>query len=108
MGWLDDLRKDPDSTHAKLVRRLYGQRVAAAFATPFISENKDGQRQAIVPVAFECALILLPPTVNDVDEIVIAFPDGKQLCIDRSQAHRWRHMIAIWVATDRADKADFS
>jgi len=108
MGWLDDLRSNPDGTHAKLVRHLCGQRVVATFATPFVCEGKDGQRQAIVPVECECSLILLPPTVTDAGEIVIAFPDGKRLCIDRSQAHRWRHMVAIWVATDRTDEADFS
>jgi hypothetical protein len=108
MGWLDDLRKDPDRTHAKLVRRLYGQRVAAAFATPFISEGKGGQRQAIVPIEYECPLILLPPIVNDVDEIVIVLSDGKRVRADRSQARNWRHMVAVWIATDRTDEADFS
>jgi hypothetical protein len=106
VSWLDDLRNDPDGIHAKLVRRLYGQRIAAAFAKPFVYECNDGRRQAIVPVKFECALVLFPPI--DADEIVIAFPDGRRLCVDRSQVQSWRHMIAIWVATDRADKADFS
>ena len=108
MGWLDDLRRDPDGVHAKLVRRLYGQHVAAAFAAPpFISESEDGQRQAIVPVEFACPIILLPPTVTDADEIVLAFHDGRRLCIDRNQLQRWRHMVAVWVATDRTDGADF-
>jgi hypothetical protein len=100
--------EDPDGTHAKLVRRLYGQRVAAVFATAFISEGKDGQRQAVVPIEYECPLILLPPTINDVDEIVIVLSDGKRVCVDRSQARSWRHMVAVWVATDRTDEADFS
>jgi len=108
MGWLDDLRKDPDSTHAKLARRLYGQRIVAAFATPFVYEYRDGRRQAIVPVEVECPLILLPTTVTEADEIVIAFHNGKRLCADPSHAQRWRHMVAIWVAADCADKADLS
>jgi len=106
VGWLDDLRSDPDGTHAKLVRRLYVQRIAAVFAKPFVYECNDGRRQAVVPVEFECALVLFPPT--NADEIVIAFPDGKRLCVDRSQVQNWRHMVAVWVVTDRTDEADFS
>jgi hypothetical protein len=108
MGWLDDLRKDPDGTHARLARRLYGQRVAATFATPFIFERDDGRRQAIVSVEVECPLVLLPPTVADADEIVIAFADGKRLCIDRSRIQHWRHMVAAWVATEQSDEANLS
>jgi hypothetical protein len=106
MGWLDDLRKDPDSTHARLVSRLYGQRVAAAFVKPFMTERQDGRRQAIVPVEVECPLILLPPVVTDADEIVIAFPDGRQVCVDHSQLRQWRHVIAVWVAAEQTDEAD--
>jgi hypothetical protein len=108
MGWLDDLRMDPDGTHARLVRRLYSQRIAAAFAMPFISEASDGRRQAIVPVEAECPLVLLPPIVADADEIVIAFADGRRLCIDSSKVQRWRHMVAAWVAAEQSDEANLS
>jgi len=108
MGWLDDLRKDPDGTHAKLTRRLYGGRIAARFATPFISEQEDGRRQAIVLADAGCPLVLFPPTAADVDEIVIAFDDGRRLCIDHSDVQRWRHMLAVWVANDPSSEADLS
>jgi hypothetical protein len=106
MGWLDDLRKDPDRTHAKLVSRLYRHRVAAVFAAPFISEHSDGKRQAIVPVQIECPLLLLPPIAADVDEIVVTFPDGRRLSTDRSQLTHWRHMVALWVANNRDGEAN--
>ncbi len=108
MGWLDDLRRDPDGTHKKLVHRLYRRSVAAVFAAPFMSVRDDGRRQAIVPIEVACPLVVLPPTVSDADEIVISFCDGRRLCVDRSQVRRWRHMVTVWVATDQADEANLS
>ena len=93
MGWLDDLRRDPDATHRRLLASLYRPAgVAACFAAPTC------RRKGIVfvDVSAPAPLVLLPPdAATGAREVVFRLPDGMRVARDPRSGVRRRHMLAF-------------